>query len=63
MAVTRRSAGLPYAFVSILSNAPPKLGWTHPIARKLIDMASQDVPENLNDTMNLPQVHAYNVLR
>jgi hypothetical protein len=63
VAVTRRSAGLPFAFVSILSNSPANLGWTRPLACKLIDMAGQEVVAELIDTMNLPQVHAFNVLR
>ncbi|KNC99997.1 uncharacterized protein SPPG_04346, partial [Spizellomyces punctatus DAOM BR117] len=64
VSITRRSAGLPLGVLAIVSAPVPsrKLLLTSAL-NKLFAIGMQDVPAHANERLDLPQVHAYNVIR
>ncbi|CAG8737915.1 2951_t:CDS:2, partial [Acaulospora morrowiae] len=63
ISITRRSAGLPLCILAIVSSEPSKckvlLSW---VMKKLIEIGSE-APVDVDQTIDLPQVHAFNILR
>jgi hypothetical protein len=61
---TRRSGGLPYGFLAILSNAPAKVRTARitETVKKLFLISRHPVDINILDRLDLPQVHAINIL-
>ncbi|CAG8438374.1 10147_t:CDS:10 [Diversispora eburnea] len=65
ISITRRSAGLPLCILAIVSSEPNNhkvlLPWT---MKTLFEIGSEEVPSNdIEQTVDLPQVHAFNILR
>ncbi|CAG8542666.1 17838_t:CDS:10 [Funneliformis caledonium] len=64
ISITRRSAGLPLCILAIVSSEPKNckvlLPWN---MKALIEIGSQAPSEDFNQTIDLPQVHAFNILR
>ncbi|RHZ89143.1 hypothetical protein Glove_18g31 [Diversispora epigaea] len=65
ISITRRSAGLPLCILAIVSSEPNNhkvlLPWT---MKTLFEIGSEEVPfNNIEQTVDLPQVHAFNILR
>jgi len=69
VSVTRRSAGLPYTVVALLRVETARTS-TNTVRRlapmavaALLDVARAPLPTDYDERLDLPQVHAYNVLR
>lgn len=64
ISVTRRSAGLPLCVLAIVSGEPanrkPLLTVT---MKRLVEIASEQPARDADQTLDLPQVHAFNILR
>jgi hypothetical protein len=64
ISITRRSAGVPLCILAIVSseanNHRVLLPWT---MKTLIEIGSQAPSEDFDQTTDLPQVHALNILR
>ncbi|RIA98284.1 putative death-receptor fusion protein [Glomus cerebriforme] len=64
ISITRRSAGLPLCILAIVSSEPNNrkvlLPWT---MKTLIEIGSQAPLDDFDQTIDLPQVHAFNILR
>jgi hypothetical protein len=64
ISITRRSAGLPLCILAIVSSEPNNrkvlLPWT---MKTLIKIGLQTPSDNFDQTIDLPQVHAFNILR
>ncbi len=64
ISITRRSAGLPLCVLAIVSSEPNNckvlLPW---VMKTLIEIGSQAPSDDFDQTIDLPQVHAFNILR
>ncbi|KAJ3047584.1 hypothetical protein HK097_011408 [Rhizophlyctis rosea] len=64
VSITRRSAGLPLGVLAVVSAPVPSRPVLLASAMdRLFTIGMQDVPEETNEQMDLPQVHAYNIIR
>lgn len=65
VSTTRRSGGLPFGFLSILTALPLKSRnrWLTTIVNQLLSIAKSPVEKRHLDRLDLPQVHAFNVLK
>eukprot|EP01135_Chromosphaera_perkinsii_P002542 Nk52_evm58s224 gene=Nk52_evmTU58s224 len=63
--VTRRSAGIPYVVETILSAGCRRANadLLRQCMTGLFELAEETVPRNYDETIDLPQVHALNILR
>ncbi|CAO3590067.1 unnamed protein product [Absidia cylindrospora] len=64
ISITRRSAGLPLCILAIVSSEPitkkELLGRTF---QQLLSLAGEEPPADADQRIDLPQVHAYNIMR
>ncbi|ORZ21579.1 putative death-receptor fusion protein-domain-containing protein [Absidia repens] len=64
ISITRRSAGLPLCILAIVSSEPVTkkelLGRTF---QQLLSLAGEEPPTDADQRIDLPQVHAYNIMR
>ncbi|KAI8341979.1 putative death-receptor fusion protein-domain-containing protein [Chlamydoabsidia padenii] len=64
ISITRRSAGLPLCILAIVSSEPVTkkelLGKTF---QQLLALAAEEPPTDADQRIDLPQVHAYNIMR
>ncbi|KAI8821746.1 putative death-receptor fusion protein-domain-containing protein [Fimicolochytrium jonesii] len=63
--ITRRSAGLPLGVLAVITGAPPtsRSSLLKLTFARLFAIAAQPVPADANERLDLPQVHAFNVVR
>ncbi|KAL1925231.1 uncharacterized protein VTP21DRAFT_114 [Calcarisporiella thermophila] len=64
ISITRRSAGLPFCVLAVVSSEPHGRHVLLPMAmNRFIEIASRPTSPDADQTLDLPQVHAFNVLR
>ncbi|KAG1120760.1 hypothetical protein G6F42_012679 [Rhizopus arrhizus] len=64
ISITRRSAGLPLCILAIVSSEPSvKKKLLNKAITYLMQLASQEPPIDADQRIDLPQVHAYNIMR
>jgi len=67
VSITRRSAGLPYAIMAITASEPSNLTTPKTLLPKaittLIGIAQSPLASDYDQRLDIPQVHAYNILR
>lgn len=64
ISITRRSAGLPLCILAIVSSEPSvKKDLLSRAMKYLMKLASEEPPVDADQRIDLPQVHAYNILR
>ncbi|KAJ3299007.1 hypothetical protein HK104_010089 [Borealophlyctis nickersoniae] len=64
VSVTRRSAGLPLGVLAIVAApVPSRTILLATTMQRLFAIAKEAVPESANEGLDLPQVHAYNIIR
>ncbi|CAO3622452.1 unnamed protein product [Mucor fragilis] len=64
ISITRRSAGLPLCILAIVSSEPSvKKELLSKAITYLMQLASQEPPLDADQRIDLPQVHAYNIMR
>ncbi|GAA5795031.1 hypothetical protein HPULCUR_000382 [Helicostylum pulchrum] len=64
ISITRRSAGLPLCILAIVSSEPSvKKDLLSKAMKYLMDLARQEPPVDADQRIDLPQVHAYNIMR
>ncbi|KAI9479552.1 putative death-receptor fusion protein-domain-containing protein [Zychaea mexicana] len=64
ISVTRRSAGLPLCILAIVSSErSSKKKMLDQTMRRLLELANQEPPPDADQRIDMPQVHAYNILR
>ncbi|KAI8074980.1 putative death-receptor fusion protein-domain-containing protein [Gongronella butleri] len=64
ISITRRSAGLPLCILAIVSSESlSKKELLHETFRRLLDLAQQPPPADADQRIDLPQVHAFNIMR
>ncbi|KAJ3025498.1 UNVERIFIED_CONTAM: hypothetical protein HDU68_007078, partial [Siphonaria sp. JEL0065] len=64
VSITRRSGGLPLGVLAVLGSASPyRSTLVDETMKRLFKMAREDVPADANTNLDLPQVHAFNIIR
>lgn len=64
ISITRRSAGLPLCILAVLSSEQSiKRELLASAMKQLMALASQEPPKDADQRIDLPQVHAYNIMR
>ncbi|KAI9340298.1 putative death-receptor fusion protein-domain-containing protein [Obelidium mucronatum] len=64
VSITRRSGGLPLGVVAVLGSASPyRAALVEQTMTRLFKMANAEVPVDANTNLDLPQVHAFNIIR
>jgi hypothetical protein len=64
ISITRRSAGLPLCILAIVSSEPSvKKDLLSRAMKYLMKLASEEPPVDADQRIDLPQVHAYNIMR
>ncbi|ORX55175.1 hypothetical protein DM01DRAFT_1407189 [Hesseltinella vesiculosa] len=64
ISITRRSAGLPLCILAIVSSEPStKKDLLQQTFHQLLDLAKQPPPDDADQRIDLPQVHALNIMR
>ncbi|KAG1310778.1 hypothetical protein G6F64_004314 [Rhizopus arrhizus] len=64
ISITRRSAGLPLCILAIVSSEQSiKRELLDKAMRHLMSLASEEPPKDADQRIDLPQVHAYNIMR
>ncbi|KAI9246127.1 putative death-receptor fusion protein-domain-containing protein [Sporodiniella umbellata] len=64
ISITRRSAGLPLCILAIVSSEQSlKRELLEGAMKRLLALASEEPPKDADQRIDLPQVHAYNIMR
>ncbi|KAI9264395.1 putative death-receptor fusion protein-domain-containing protein [Phascolomyces articulosus] len=64
ISITRRSAGLPLCILAIVSSErSSKKKMLDKTMKKLLELANQEPPPDADQRIDMPQVHAYNIMR
>lgn len=64
ISITRRSAGLPLCILAIVSSErSSKKKMLDKTMKRLLELANQEPPPDADQRIDMPQVHAYNIMR